>query len=89
MGKRIRRADRHTLLQALKALKGDLKRVCIGELGGVIEDLDAQQRDERHDGCWWSDAGLLVDSNCKHEASWMQSRAGFDGLARRVLAGQQ
>lgn len=39
-----------TLLQLLQALEGDLKLVAIGELGGVVEYVDPQQRDDRHDG---------------------------------------
>jgi len=39
-----------TLLQSLEALKGNLEFVLVGELGGVVENLDAQERDDRHLG---------------------------------------
>lgn len=38
----------HTLLEGLETLKGDLELVLVNELGGVVQDLDAQQRDDRH-----------------------------------------
>lgn len=39
-----------TFLQLLEALESDLKVICICELGRVVEDLHAQQRDDRHAG---------------------------------------
>lgn len=39
-----------TLLEGLKTLKGDLELVLIGELGGVVQNLDAQKLNDRHCG---------------------------------------
>lgn len=39
-----------TLLELLKALKGDFKLVLVGELGGVVHDIDPQKRDDGHGG---------------------------------------
>lgn len=39
-----------TLLELLKALKGDFKLVLVGELGGVVHDIDPQKRDHGHGG---------------------------------------
>lgn len=39
-----------TLLQLLEALESDLELVVVGELGGVVEDVDTQKRNHRHDG---------------------------------------
>lgn len=39
---------RCTLLQLLKTLEGDLELVWVTELGWVVEDVNAQERDGRH-----------------------------------------
>lgn len=39
---------KHTLLKWLQALKCDLKKVLVGELGGVVGHIDAEKRDDRH-----------------------------------------
>lgn len=46
MGVGVKRA----LLEVLEALKGDFELVLVGELGGVVQNLDAQKRDEGHGG---------------------------------------
>ncbi len=38
----------HTLLQRLKALEGDLELVGVAEFGWVVEDIYAQEGDDRH-----------------------------------------
>jgi hypothetical protein len=38
----------HTFLQRLQTLKGDLELVRVTELGWVVEDVDAQERYDRH-----------------------------------------
>lgn len=44
-----------TLLKGLKTLKGDLELVGVVELGWVVEDVDAQERYDRHlvKGVWY------------------------------------
>lgn len=37
-----------TFLQRLQTLKGDFKLIGITELGWVVEDVDAQERYNRH-----------------------------------------
>lgn len=37
-----------TLLELLEALEGNLELVRGGERGGVVEDFDAQERNNRH-----------------------------------------
>jgi hypothetical protein len=41
-----------TLLQLLKALKGNLELVRRVEWRGVVLDLDAEKRDDRHGDSW-------------------------------------
>ena len=48
----------HTLLQRLQTLKGDLELVWIAELGWVVEDVDAQERYDRH---LWNNVMLFVE----------------------------
>ena len=38
----------HTFLQRLQAFEGDLELVRITKLGWVVEDVDAQERYDRH-----------------------------------------
>jgi hypothetical protein len=38
----------HTLLQRLQTFKGDLELIRVTELGWVVEDVDAQERYDRH-----------------------------------------
>ena len=37
-----------TLFKLLEAFKGNLKLVLVGELGGVVDNLDAKERNDRH-----------------------------------------
>jgi hypothetical protein len=39
-----------TLLQRLQTLKGDLKLVLVGKLGGVVDHIDPEEGNDRH-GC--------------------------------------
>jgi hypothetical protein len=48
-----------TLLQRLETLKGDLELVLVGELGGVVEDVDPEEGDDRHGG---RRCGCFVDA---------------------------
>lgn len=41
-------AEGITFLELLEALEGNLELVRGGESGGVVEDFDAQKRDNRH-----------------------------------------
>lgn len=45
-----REEEKHTLLEMLKAFKGDFEEVLVGELGGVVHDIDPEKRDDRHLG---------------------------------------
>lgn len=45
-----RRLRRRTLLKLLEALERNLELVLVGEHGGVVDNLDAEKRDDRHDG---------------------------------------
>ena len=47
---RAKRIEERTLLERLEAFEGNLELVLVEELGGVVEDLDAQKRDDRHCG---------------------------------------
>ncbi len=46
-----------TFLERLEALKSDLELVLVGEFGGVVENLDAEEGNDRH-------GGLLSDGAC-------------------------
>jgi len=37
-----------TFLQGLQALECDLELVLVGELGGVVHDIDPEKRNDRH-----------------------------------------
>lgn len=38
------------MLKLLEAFKCDLELVLVGKHGGVVDNLDAEKRDNRHDG---------------------------------------
>lgn len=39
-----------TFAQGLEALEGDFELVLVGELGRVVDDIDAEKRNDGHDG---------------------------------------
>jgi hypothetical protein len=41
-------SDVHTLLQRLQTLEGDLELVRVPKLGWVVENVDTQERYDRH-----------------------------------------
>lgn len=43
-----KKSCKHTLLKWLQALECDLKKVLVGEPGGVVGHIDAEKRDDRH-----------------------------------------
>lgn len=38
-----------TFLKSFKTFKGDFKVVRVREFGGIVEDFDAEEGDDRHD----------------------------------------
>lgn len=50
VGKEIARLQRRqlTLRQWLQALKGDLELVLVNQAGRIVDDRDAEQRNDRH-----------------------------------------
>ena len=68
----------HTFLQELQAFEGDLKLVGVAEFGRIIEDVDAQERYDRHsDQQRWDD--IL---ECKIEMWNIKSLLKDDGSVR-------
>lgn len=65
---------KRTFLELLKALEGDLKLVGVSEGGWIVQDLDAEKRDDRH--LVFSVLGDLADCNAVMLDKQQGDRAG-------------
>ena len=50
-GSNISQLPLEIFLELLETLESNLEDILVGELGRVVRDLHAQERDDRHDGC--------------------------------------
>lgn len=65
-----------TLLQLLEALECDFKLVGLVEAGGVVLDLDAEKRDDRHVEAGRGGGSVERREGCKGECGRIGRRQG-------------